>query len=43
MEAKKLVKHLDEDFIKPYHLDDWTENMSDISDYLTETFKEKQM
>jgi len=43
MKAQKVYEHLDKDFIKPQHSDDWTSHMTDIDNYLSQNFKEKQM
>lgn len=43
MEAKKIYKKLERDFIKPGLSDDWVQYMDSIKDYLSDNFKKRSM
>lgn len=43
MEAEKLYKNLEKDFVEPEMWDEWSEYMDPISEYLTDQFKERSI
>ncbi len=43
MEAKKIYKKLEEDFIFPSLSDDWFADMGSVADFLSDNFKQRSM
>lgn len=43
MNAQKLYKKLDNDFITPEMSDEWVQYMDDIADFLSDNFKKREM